>query len=72
MRGLTLVNEDGSPSAEKAAQVSKFCFNKGLIALVCGIHGNVIRVLMPLVIKEDQLKTGLDIMEAGLAEVNDG
>ena len=71
MRGLTLCNEDGSPSAEKAAQVSKYCFNKGLITLVCGIHGNVIRVLMPLVIKDDQLQKGLDIMEEGLADVND-
>lgn len=65
------MNNDGSPSAEKAAQVSKQCFNKGLVTLVCGIHGNVIRVLMPLVIEDDQLQRGLDIMEAGLAEVND-
>jgi 4-aminobutyrate aminotransferase/(S)-3-amino-2-methylpropionate transaminase len=71
MRGFTLVNEDGSPCPEKAAQVSKYCFNKGLITLVCGIHGNVIRVLMPLVIKDDQLQKGLQIMEAGLAEVSD-
>ncbi len=70
MRGLTLVNEDGSPCPEKAAQISKYCFSNGLITLVCGIHGNVIRVLMPLVIEDDQLQTGLNIMEAGLAEVN--
>ncbi len=70
MRGLTLVNDDGTPSAEKAAQVSKYCFNNGLVTLVCGIHGNVIRVLMPLVIEDDQLQMGLNIMEAGLAEVN--
>ena len=69
MRGLTLVDKDGSPSAEKAAQVSKYCFRKGLITLVCGIHGNVIRVLMPLVIEDDQLQRGLDIMEAGLSEL---
>lgn len=69
MRGLALVNKDGSPAAEKAAQVSKYCFSKGLITLVCGIHGNVIRVLMPLVIEDDQLQRGLDIMEAGLSEL---
>jgi len=71
MRGLTLVNSDGSPAAEKAAAVSKYCFENGLITLVCGVHGNVIRVLMPLVIEDNQLQRGLDIMEAGLAEVND-
>ena len=70
MRGLALVNEDGSPSPEKAVQVSKYCYGKGLITLVCGIHGNVIRVLMPLVIEDDQLQRGLDIMEAGLKKIN--
>ena len=30
-------------------------------------HGNVIRVLMPLVITEDQLEKGLGIMEEGPA-----
>lgn len=71
MRGLTLINKDGSPSAEKAGQVSKYCFSKGLITLVCGVHGNVIRVLMPLVIEDEQLQRGLDIMEEGIAKVND-
>ena len=70
MRGLTLVNEDGTPSAEKAGALSKYCFNNGLVTLVCGIHGNVIRVLMPLVIEDDQLQKGLDIIEGGLAEVS--
>ncbi|MEH0020386.1 MAG: 4-aminobutyrate--2-oxoglutarate transaminase [Desulfobacter sp.] len=67
MRGLTLVNPDGSPSPETAAGISRHCFENGLVTLVCGIHGNVIRVLMPLVITDDQLQKGLDIMEAGLA-----
>lgn len=71
MRGVTLVNQDGRPAPEKAQAVSKYCFENNLITLVCGIHGNVIRVLMPLVIEDDQLQKGLDIMEAGLAEVND-
>ena len=70
MRGLTLVNKDGSPAPEKAARVSRHCFENGLITLVCGIHGNVIRVLMPLVITDEQLQKGLDIMAAGLAEVS--
>lgn len=68
MRGLTLVDPDGSPSPETAAGISRHCFENGLITLVCGIHGNVIRVLMPLVITDDQLQKGLDIMEAGLAK----
>ncbi|BBO85232.1 4-aminobutyrate--2-oxoglutarate transaminase [Desulfosarcina ovata subsp. sediminis] len=69
MRGIALFNADGSPAAEQAKQLSKYCYDNGLITLVCGIHGNVIRVLMPLVIEDKQLQRGLDIMEGGLAEV---
>jgi len=67
MSGVTLVDSDGNPSAETAGKLVKFCFGKGLIILACGTHGNVIRVLMPLVITDEQLEKGLSIMEEGLA-----
>ena len=70
MRGIALFNADGSPAAEQAKKLSGYCFENGLITLVCGIHGNVIRVLMPLVIEDGQLQKGLDIIEAGLATVD--
>ena len=67
MRGFTIVHADGTPDPDAAKKLSAYCFDNGLILLVCGIEGNVIRVLMPLVIEDDQLQKGLDIMEAGLA-----
>jgi len=67
MRGFTIVHADGTPDPDTAKKLSAYCFDNGLIILVCGIEGNVIRVLMPLVIKEEHLQKGLDIMEAGLA-----
>ena len=66
MRGYTIVHADGTPDPDAAKKLSAYCFDNGLISLVCGIEGNVIRVLMPLVIEDDQLQKGLDIMEAGL------
>ena len=69
MRGYTIVNADGTPDADTAKKLSAYCFDNGLITLVCGIEGNVIRVLMPLVIEDDQLQKGLDIMEAGLVSL---
>ncbi|WP_321491923.1 4-aminobutyrate--2-oxoglutarate transaminase [uncultured Desulfobacter sp.] len=69
MQGFTLVNEDGTPAPEKAKTLSRYCFDNGLIILVCGIHGNVIRALMPLVIEPDQLQKGLDILEHGLVNL---
>ncbi len=71
MRGLAIVERDGTPSPEKAKKVSASCFERGLSILVCGIHGNVIRVLMPLTIEDDLLQKGLNIMEAGLIDVDE-
>jgi 4-aminobutyrate aminotransferase/(S)-3-amino-2-methylpropionate transaminase len=70
MRGLALTKEDGTPAAAEAKQLVGYCFNKGLSILACGIHGNVIRVLMPLNIEDDLLQKGLNIMEAGLSELS--
>lgn len=69
MRGLAIVNTDGSPAPEAAKKLAGFCFEKGLSILVCGIHGNIIRVLMPLTIEDDLLHKGLDIMEAGFVHL---
>lgn len=71
MRGLALVREDGTPAADVAGKLVAYCRDKGLIILACGVHGNVIRVLMPLVIEDHLLQQGLDIMEAGLTELNE-
>jgi len=71
MRGLALTKKDGNPAAGEARQLVSYCFDRGLNILVCGIHGNIIRVLMPLSIEEELLEKGLAIMEAGLSELSD-
>jgi len=72
MRALELVKDRGSkePAADKAKELVKYCFSKGLILLSCGTYGNVIRVLMPLVIEDEELKKGLRIMEDGLNKIS--
>jgi 4-aminobutyrate aminotransferase / (S)-3-amino-2-methylpropionate transaminase / 5-aminovalerate transaminase len=42
------------------------CADRGLILLSAGTHKNVIRVLSPLVITDEQLNRGLDIIEEEL------
>ena len=46
------------------------CFENGLSILVCGSYGNIIRVLAPFVITDEQLNKGLDIMEAGIRKIS--
>ena len=38
----------------------------GLLLLACGLHGNVIRLLPPLTITDEELTHGLEILEASL------
>ena len=70
MLGLELLKPDGTPAAEEAKELAAYCYDKGLVILVCGSYGNIIRVLTPFVIEDEQLEHGLAIMEEGIAKVS--
>ncbi|EPR44528.1 4-aminobutyrate aminotransferase [Desulfovibrio sp. X2] len=74
MLALELVTdrEKKTPATAQAKEVSRRCYEKGLIVLSCGNFGNVIRTLMPLVISDEQLERGLAILEQTLREVAAG
>ncbi|WP_308639466.1 4-aminobutyrate--2-oxoglutarate transaminase [Paenibacillus silvisoli] len=57
----------GKPMKELVARIVKASCEAGVILLSAGIHGNVIRFLMPLIITDDQLDEGLDIL-SGIIE----
>ena len=42
-------------------------FERGLLLLSCGLYGNVIRLLPPLTIADDELDEGLAALEEALA-----
>jgi 4-aminobutyrate aminotransferase/(S)-3-amino-2-methylpropionate transaminase len=70
MLGFTVVKPDsGEPDPDKAKALVTYCIENGLIILVTGMHGNLIRCLAPFTITDDQLKKALNIVEAGLAEI---
>ena len=71
MLGLELVKgENREPAADEAKQLTSYCLEKGLILLSCGSYGNIIRVLAPFVITDEQLEKGLGIVEEGLAQIS--
>jgi len=71
MLGLEFVKgENKEPAADEAKQLAAYCLGQGLLILVCGSYGNVVRVLAPFVITDEQLEKGLSIMEAGLKEIS--
>jgi 4-aminobutyrate aminotransferase-like enzyme len=47
-------------------------FDRGLVLLACGLFGNVLRVLVPLVVSDDDLDRGLEILEESLAAARSG
>ena len=56
--------------AESTKALVKYCYEHGLILVTAGTYGNVIRILMPLVVTDDQMHEALDVMEAGLTATN--
>jgi 4-aminobutyrate aminotransferase/(S)-3-amino-2-methylpropionate transaminase len=68
MLAVELVSDtDKTPAAALTAAISAFCHREGLITLTAGTFGNVLRFLPPLVIGDDLLNEGLDILEAAFA-----
>ncbi len=65
MVGIELV-KDGDPrqpNSELCSRIITGCAERGLVLLSAGTFKNVIRILSPLVITDEQLNTGLDILE---------
>jgi 4-aminobutyrate aminotransferase/(S)-3-amino-2-methylpropionate transaminase len=57
------------PNQEVCAEIVKRYTDRGLIIISAGTHKNIIRILSPLVITEDQLNQGLTILEEEIKSV---
>ena len=71
MRALELVTDRESlePDRARTERVIALAASRGLLLLSAGLHGNVIRTLMPLVLSDAELDEGLAVLEACLVEV---
>jgi len=71
MLALELVRDKKTkePAAEETKELIRYAYQNGLVILSCGGYGNVIRLLMPLNIAEEQLNRGLEILDKGLGQV---
>ena len=69
MIGMELVKDRKSkdPAADDAKELVRRCYENGLIVISCGVYHNVIRILTPLVITNDQLERGFAILEGALS-----
>lgn len=59
------------PADKETKELGKFCYEHGLITITAGTWNNIVRILVPLVITDDQLDEAFDVLEAGLAHVTE-
>jgi 4-aminobutyrate aminotransferase len=62
------LGRDGRPDADGATAVAEAAAARGLLLLKAGIHGNCIRVLVPLVITDAELDEALAVWEDALQD----
>ena len=68
MIGIEFVkhNDTSQPNTALCAEIVQRCSDDGLIIISAGIEKNIIRILSPLVITDEQLERGLDILESAI------
>lgn len=60
--------ESAKPDAALTKAVCAHALKRGLILLSCGMHGNALRIMVPLTASDEILDEGLTIFEAALAD----
>ena len=62
MIGIEFILDDSkTPAPDLVKQIIANCLTHQLLIVSCGTHGNVIRLMPPLVISKSELDLGLDI-----------
>jgi len=71
MQALELVRSKHTrePAPEETKKISQRCYENGLITITAGSYSNIIRLLMPIVITDDQMNEAMNVMEAAIATV---
>jgi len=58
------------PAGAETKELAKYAYEHGVITITAGTLGNVMRILVPLVVTDEQFDEAMDVLEAGLAHVN--
>lgn len=73
MLAIEFVEPGGKvPNPEATKAIAAQCLREGVIILTCGTYGNVIRLLPPLVISDELLADGLEVLVHAIRSVQPG
>ncbi|WP_405182191.1 aminotransferase class III-fold pyridoxal phosphate-dependent enzyme [Nocardia sp. NBC_01377] len=67
--GAEFTTATGEPDPETAAAAQRRAVDKGLLLLTCGAYSNVVRMIPPLIVTDDQIDDALAIWSEVLAEL---
>ena len=68
MIGLEFSDENGAPSKEWASKVAQRCLEHKMIVLTCGQAGQVVRLIPPLTMSDEEANQALEILEKAIKE----
>jgi 4-aminobutyrate aminotransferase / (S)-3-amino-2-methylpropionate transaminase / 5-aminovalerate transaminase len=69
MQAMEFVDVRGAACAPAAKKLVQYCLQHGVLVLTAGTYDNVIRLLMPLTISDDEFGDALQVLEEGLSTV---
>ncbi|MET3729259.1 4-aminobutyrate aminotransferase [Fictibacillus halophilus] len=69
MIGIEIIDPfTGKPDGQALMNILDKCLEKGVLFYLCGNHGEVIRMIPPLTINQEQIDQGLAVLEESLEE----
>jgi 4-aminobutyrate aminotransferase/(S)-3-amino-2-methylpropionate transaminase len=73
MCAIELVRDPQSrePADTETKEIARYCYEHGLVLITAGTFNNVIRILVPLIVSDEQFDEGLRVVEAALASVSE-
>ena len=73
MQAMELVTDPATktPATDLTRAIARFALEHGVVMVTAGTFGNVLRLLVPLVVSEEQLHEGLDVIEQALYALED-
>ena len=66
MQGIVITDKNNGPDNKHTSRIYQNAMKNGLMMITAGTYGNVIRTLMPLTIKNDELDQSLEILSNAL------
>lgn len=66
MIGIEFVKNGSQPDPERLREILRFCLERGLMLIECGVDKNIIRLAPPLIVTVEEMDRALEILEEAI------